>query len=505
MRCLLVVLALGVAAGCSRDPGKGAPDAAARPTLRLAVVTDLKGYLEPCGCTSRPLGGIDRLAAQIRALSDDSVPLIILMAGDLFFDTDALEPARVDQANRNARTLVAILDQIGADAALPGLRDRAQQAKVTARLQAASSLPWLAMKSDTEVVRLQANGLRIAVVGVRPEVERDVVVAAIGAAQAETDLTIALVHGSRRVANRVGTIDGVDFVVHGGLDQDAPVPPHRSGDAWVLHAGRQGQGLTVVEVYRTADGGFTDVSEWSRREQIQNLDAQIADLSEKISKWEKSVGVDPADLRVQSDRLAKLKLEREALSAPLQPTQRNSFTAQWVELPKEAPTDQAVTKLMRAHDKAVNQANRKAFADLVPSPLGPGDIAYVGSKACGTCHNPAYVWWQAHPHGHAYSTLQTRDKEFNLDCVGCHVTGYNRPGGSTVTHNLEGALVNVGCESCHGPGAAHAKNPEVAIVADTPESTCLPCHNEEHSDQFDYEAYKKTLIVPGHGLPVLQE
>src|SRR3954467_5460688 len=40
----------------------GAPD------LRLVVLTDLKGYLEPCGCTSRPLGGLDRLAARLAEL-----------------------------------------------------------------------------------------------------------------------------------------------------------------------------------------------------------------------------------------------------------------------------------------------------------------------------------------------------------------------------------------------------------------------------------------------------
>ena len=60
MRCFLAVLALTLGLGCSRgQPKKDAP------SLRMAVVTDLKGYLEPCGCTSDPLGGIDRLAAQI--------------------------------------------------------------------------------------------------------------------------------------------------------------------------------------------------------------------------------------------------------------------------------------------------------------------------------------------------------------------------------------------------------------------------------------------------------
>ena len=38
-------------------------------------------------------------------------------------------------------------------------------------------------------------------------------------------------------------------------------------------------------------------------------------------------------------------------------------------------------------------------------------------------------------HGRAYATLEQRNKQFNLSCVGCHVTGYDQPGGATVVHN----------------------------------------------------------------------
>lgn len=128
----------------------------------------------------------------------------------------------------------------------------------------------------------------------------------------------------------------------------------------------------------------------------------------------------------------------------------------------------------------------------------------MGSAACASCHAPQTAWWRGHPHGHAYATLERRHKEYNLDCVSCHVTGYNQPGGSTVTQNLGGALVNVGCESCHGPGAAHVANPRGAtpnVVRVVPETTCTGCHNEEHSDAFDYAVYRSRIVVPGHGLP----
>jgi predicted CXXCH cytochrome family protein len=500
MRCFLAALGLAVCLGCSRSPRAPAEVA---PSLRLAVITDLKGYLEPCGCTSNPLGGIDRLAAQIEALRKDEVPLLVLLVGDVFFDEAELDPARVDQATRNAETLTRILNRIGVTAALVGRRDRAQPKALRTSLREQSAFRWLAPERETEVMQHRAGNLHVALIGAQPDASADRVAEAAAAATAKSDLGIVLMSGSRRDASRLGAIDGVDFVAQGGLDRDAPIPPRQAGDAWVLHAGRQGQGLTVVDVFcRNKDASFEDRSDWSREERAAQLDRQVEELAAKIEAWDESGEFGDAELEPQRSRLADLREQRAALDASRIESDGNAFFARWVELPKNAPRDRAVRKLMREHDRAVNEANRIAFANLKPPPLGPEDVAYVGSVACSSCHQAAFAWWRNHAHGAAYLTLQQRQKEFNLDCVGCHVTGYEEPGGSTVTHNLDMALVGVGCESCHGPGAAHSKDPEVAVVRNTPESICVECHNEEHSDLFDYDVYVKTLVVPGHGLPI---
>ncbi|MGB5811354.1 MAG: hypothetical protein WBG86_12530, partial [Polyangiales bacterium] len=156
MRTSLMLIALVLSVGCTSRKPAAAPTDPDAPAVRLAVITDLKGYLEPCGCTSRPLGGIDRMAAKIRALRAGGVPLLVLMGGDLFFDTSVLEPARVDQAWRNATTLVGILNDLDVDAVVPGAHDRAQDPERTAVLEAQAEFPWLAMKGDAEVVRVDA-------------------------------------------------------------------------------------------------------------------------------------------------------------------------------------------------------------------------------------------------------------------------------------------------------------------------------------------------------------
>ena len=80
------------------------------------------------------------------------------------------------------------------------------------------------------------------------------------------------------------------------------------------------------------------------------------------------------------------------------------------------------------------------------------------SSSASTCHEEARKVWDKTAHARAYATLSKEFKEYNLDCVSCHVTGYEKPGGSTVT--LNDIARDVQCEECHGPGQAHAKAPK---------------------------------------------
>ena len=109
------------------------------------------------------------------------------------------------------------------------------------------------------------------------------------------------------------------------------------------------------------------------------------------------------------------------------------------------------------------------------------DALYIGVEACANCHDEEYKFWQHTPHGGAYATLSKEHKEFNLDCVSCHVTGYEKPGGSTVTHVA--GLENVQCEVCHGPGSRHEDQPvgpsDAPASKAHPKSLCAPavCHH----------------------------
>lgn len=529
-----------------------------RPDLRLVVVTDLKGYLEPCGCTSRPLGGIDRMAAEVGRLRGDGVPTVLVAAGDLLFDGggdyEIHRPGAETQQIWKAETLVDVLERLELAAAVPGGLDLRFGPATFASLEERADFPMLGAGVTVAVpstgedaggesdggtmaldagpaatpaartlalpdhVLLEVGGLHVGVVGVTdmtvagrrdPSVSApdDLEARASEAARAlraeGADVVVVLVRGPRRAARRIASqVAEVDFVIEGGLDEASPHLPAVTEHGALVHAGRQGQSLVVVELYRRGEAsGWTDVSAWTREAERARLEEQAAALRARIAEWERDSQVAASDVAEQRSRLAELEAEARALLAvPAAPG--NAFSARLVELGPEAPRDPAVTELLATFDRRVNVHNRDAFASWTPERPAAGQPSYTGSIMCGGCHEQEVQWWRRTPHGRAYATLVQRNKQYNLSCVGCHVTGYGRPGGSTVSH--VGALQDVGCESCHGPGSMHVVSPEGAAVnvrRGTEEGTCLGCHTPEHSDTFDYEAYRQTLIVPGHGLP----
>lgn len=514
-----------------------------KPDLRLVVLTDLSGYLEPCGCTSRPLGGIDRMAALVTNQRDDGVPTALLSAGNLWFH--APEPGLTGSFAQRGRaqeiwkaeTLTRVLNRLAPLAVGPGTTDFAYGLEAFRSLLGAAEFPVLLAGAalprapsapDRVEPAAEAGGalsagvlrrvgnLRVGVVGfadlpaaagVRMEAAWDAAARAEAARlkRAGAELVVGLAHGDRRSIRRFARSAGpIDFLVHGGLDLARAEPPSRVGKTTVLHAGRQGQGAIVLDLWRRGEGAFRDISVWTRRERRQRLEARMATLTRRIAEWERE-GASQSAVAEQKARLRRLRARALALSrAP--GVQGNVFRAAHMELDASASSNPSVAALVDEYDKRVNAHNREVFADVHPEPAASGQPHYLGSAACAGCHAEENRWWETTRHGHAYATLSTRHKNYNLSCVGCHVTGYLDRGGSTVAH-VEG-LENVGCESCHGPASQHASNPLAAgvnVLRDPSAEVCLRCHTPEHSDRFDFVAYRQMMVVPGHGLPAAGE
>jgi 2',3'-cyclic-nucleotide 2'-phosphodiesterase (5'-nucleotidase family) len=518
---VIALMTMGFSCDGNRRPEERGPT---KPPadLRLMVLTDPKGYLEPCGCQMRPLGGLDKLATVLAEARAGKVPLLVVAAGDIAFGS-VLRPEDADGARQQelwrADTFVDIWGALGVSGVVPGPADLGQAPDVLAGVVTRSKFPWLVENAsaapeglvkarlvDAGPVKVgllglvaQTPALRLpADIALDPDLGARASQAAAALRAQGAKLVVALVSGDRKSARDVAAA-GVDVVVLGGVDQEKPLTPVVLEKGIVINAGYQGQRVLTLDLALNASGPWHDASEWTLREAQKDLEHQIEELRVKIAAWAKDPNVQAADLAGQRDRLETLESERRAKTNP-------SYTGRWfsaaiTELAPEVRDDPKIAGKIDAYDKQVNKHNQTSLADRMPLPVKEGQAAYAGSESCQGCHAEAYAWWKNTKHGRAYATLENVHKEFNLSCVGCHVTGYNQPGGSTVTHVDK--LKDVGCENCHGPGSLHNAHPETPglVARDTPEAVCVSCHNHEHSDRFVYDAFKSLLKAPGHGLP----
>lgn len=500
----------------------------AQPALRVVALTDISGYLEPCGCQSNPLGGIDRAASKLQALRADHTPVLFVAAGDLLFgDKPEGATGETDASTQElwkAETLADVLDNLGLAAATPGKRDLSFGDAELSQLQARSHFSWLPAKpQSSEAPEAVAGKLaqvgehKVGVLGVSTfagpdgDLSSQRLQALQARAQAEIDrlraagarVIVGLISSDQRSGRRMTAgLRGLDFAIQAGLDDASTPAPSRSGQSTLLRAGRQGQGLLVLDVYLDGSAPFVDRSAWTRAERTSALRARIQDLSQRIADWERDPQADRASVAEQRDKLKALKDEL-ASADQQQVGSGNAFDASYAQLTTKEARDPQVQRSLAAYDQRVNEHNREAFAQIMPKPAQPGAAHYVGSEKCQSCHAPAYAWWTQHAHGHAYATLQQVHKEFNLSCVSCHVTGYGKPGGSTVVNNQ--GLTHVGCESCHGPGSLHVEKPAAAsakLTSAPGEAVCKQCHTPEHSDLFEFQTYVARLRAKGHGRPM---
>ncbi|WP_300673008.1 cytochrome c family protein [Desulfoluna sp.] len=122
---------------------------------------------------------------------------------------------------------------------------------------------------------------------------------------------------------------------------------------------------------------------------------------------------------------------------------------------------------------------------------------YVGWRTCSECHEEISDGWQTTPHASAFDSLkkQGSEKQSIPECVTCHVVAMDEDGGF-IDSDLTPELINVQCESCHGPGLSHTQSESPEDIVKTPdEHRCRTCHTEGQDKSFDYR--DKSRFVHG--------
>lgn len=137
---------------------------------------------------------------------------------------------------------------------------------------------------------------------------------------------------------------------------------------------------------------------------------------------------------------------------------------------------------------------------LQPSRACGSDDAsvFVGSKTCAECHEEQYQRFMKHskkPHSWesvAIMRSNLKPQELN-ECYDCHTTGHGKPGGFVSIEETP-HLAEVGCETCHGAGSAHAESGDAAAILRKPTvESCEVCHNQSRVEDFNF----KPLLYSG--------
>ena len=169
---------------------------------------------------------------------------------------------------------------------------------------------------------------------------------------------------------------------------------------------------------------------------------------------------------------------------------QTSSTVEQIALTEEVSDNPNVRKLLNdfyeqvASDPQLQVASHPLFSSEALEQ--DSNNSYIGSEACQECHRKEFDQWSHSSHATAFNTLRMVGREYYSKCVSCHVTGFGYASGYQIGASDRTHLTEVGCETCHGPGKQHTYTPLATNIRGKVEaSTCMECHQPEHSPGFE--------------------
>jgi hypothetical protein len=417
------------------------------PSLVLMLSGEMHGYLQPCGCSSPQLGGLTRRYNLLEMLKEQGWPVVALDLGDLPQDKglqaqvllkyeyamralDAMDYTAVSIGEYEMRWF---LTNIIGQYALNNPSPRMLAANIVNDDFKDTIFGW-----ELEPWRRPGAGPKVGVVSlIGPTVEKKIKKANLPLPKIDgpntsailkkalldmqargAQLNVLLYQGSNTEAQNVvkfcrderkknPAFPALDVILCLSDGDAAPqVPAMVDGETtMIINVGHKGRHVGVVGAFRNSSGN------------------------------------PPFKLRYQ---LVRIEPEFET-----------------------PPGKEKGHKLMALMQDYAKQVKDEGFLAKYPRKKHPvqdawPDATYVGSGDCKNCHAGAFKIWQDSAHSHAYKTLVAKAKnpslrQFDGECIVCHTVGFDY---KTGFRDLEKTafLIDVGCESCHGPCSEHTAN-----------------------------------------------
>ena len=419
------ILALLIAVSCQKR------DDASPTTKPLYIIAsgDTSGWMMPCGCASNQSGGLLRRGSYLRGMNEKGA-VIYLDAGGAAGGTSEYHKVKFEAILRGEKWMGVVAHNLGKSELALGpqfLRDVASRTDVT--FLCANAADTAAQPLAVSHVTIEKSGRKLAIVGVVSQKY----------ATDQIKLTDPRQAILKTIAPLKGQYDSLILLAYAPEEELAAIAA-AVPEADVVLGGPTGQAMSPRKAGPTLLASATNKGKFLVQLQRGAGDEQWAG---EIVEMGQGIADDP-------DQTANLKTYLADL-------ERRNFTA----------------------------AESGLAAPLPPNL--PAGYRIAGSASCLECHKDDHTQWATSKHSHAWQTLELKGMHMDNYCMQCHTTGFGLPGGF-VSRTASPQLVNVGCESCHGPSQAHVEKPKIRTPFAAADQ-CIRCHDHENSPEFVYAAY----------------
>lgn len=469
--------------------------------------------IEPCGCVSHQLGGIDKEARLVEWLKEHELPTLKADAGGFMKDVPN------DQAILASRFVLRALALMKYDAINVGYPDLSAGLKflrdertslslplISANVLDATSSPIFMPYKIVPVHLTTGTEVRIGFIGVtRPRVQNAPVTMAMDTSWRSEVAVLPITLES-----------GADNYVEEGRSKGGD----RGGPSETRSAGETSDAYSITEPYEALQKYLPELRKscdvvvllsYATREVTSNLVKKLGNDSgiaiAIAGEWMQAAG-NVTD--VNGVRLVSAGFEgRQVGHMMVEISEKKvaSVSNVLVEVVQSIPTVPAMTEIIAEYKKALAASSPAVSAGGGPVPYTSPDqkTTFSGAKACASCHGKEYDQWKTTRHASAMQTLVKRNAQYNPQCVRCHVTGYMVDNGFREYRNTP-QMANVQCEVCHGPGFQHVverrraqiaakmggrkdagTTPTVKMRMNFGEQSCSACHDAANDPRFDYK------------------
>ena len=448
---LLFLFNQGCNSLCGKETEENLNIASSTPIIHVVFTGEENGYLEPCGCSEKQLGGISKRHTLINHLREKDENLLLLSLGDLTGKVGRQDEIKMETAFES-------LDLMGYVAHNLGEKDLEMGTDL---------LGYLSQISNVDLISSNIV-FTTEVLGIKPYVIKEI-------KTKDTTLSVGIlgIVSPGLVESAYQNMEVMDPVV--SLTPLLSDLRDKTDILILLSHAEMEESIVIAEACPELDliisGHLVDRPDLYR-EKVKNT--YVIPAGEK-GKYVGKITLSPQQKQTGEDEYFN-RLPPVIEITPLD------------ERFADSPD---IAMLLRIYQERLK--DEELLAQVFKSDL-PSNLAFIANNDCAVCHNKIFKHWEGTGHASAYETLVKAEHEYDPECVECHVIGLNYlTGFETMESTPE--LKGVGCESCHGAGSDH-KDTQSKDYGRVSVENCEICHNDEHSPNFEFNDYWQKIKHP---------